>query len=977
MGLSAFQVRRVLLIASLYDSFMLEEDGRLPDLLAKAYHQREMDYVPSLSRVTGAGEALEAVRAERFDLVVIMLCPREVGVAELARQLAAASPGTAVVVLGSPTPELARLAEQSAELPLDGIFAWQGDGRVLLGILQLVEDARNVAPAPEGVETRNVILLVEDTPAVYSACLHRLYDALHELTEAFTPVDIPYTQRLVRLRARPKVLLAPDWETAVRLWERYRRQLVGVVTDVRIPRQGRPDPQAGVEFVRAIRAEDRWVPVLVQSSEEGLGELFEGMNASLLAKDDHEKARDFRFHLRSLFGFGPLRLRDGDAGTRAVNDVHDLAAACRVMPGEALLDAWERGDLARWLSVRAEQAVIDDTRAQYSAEAETPHPGEHFRHSLAEALRRRHVRQLEHGIGRFSRAKQGEKRNFVRLGDGSLGGKARGLAFFSQVLSDAGLEKRIPGARVVVPRTLVLATDVFDEFISSNDLWRLATTNLTDRQTTVQCLKASLPDTLVGDLRAFLAEVQGPLAVRSSSLLEDALYQPFAGIYATKMIPNHHRSFDARFYDFTNAIKLVLASTFFQQAKAYITATGHRVEEEKMAVVIQSVVGRAYRERFYPHFSGVAGSYDFYPAGHARPADGVANVALGLGKTIVDGGVSLRFCPRYPQVLPQFGTVTDQLRHSQRTFWAVSLKGFATAAQEDEDQFMENAAIKVAEEDGVLAPLAATYSPDDDRVRDGLDGQGPRIVNFSGVLRHGAFPLADILTELLPLAASCMGTAIEMEFAGVLPQAGDEKGLFALLQTRPMVTANEMVTVSLPDRPPPTALAASPMVLGNGVDRSIRDIVLVKRETFDPAQTRNIAREVGTVNRKIRAEERQALLVGPGRWGSADPWLGIPVSWEQISAARVIVETALPGMEPDPSQGSHFFQNLTSLRVGYFTIPGRLPEAFLDWDWLESLPIAEETAHVRHIRLERPIEVRMDGRTGAGMMFKEVQVDAR
>lgn len=549
-------------------------------------------------------------------------------------------------------------------------------------------------------------------------------------------------------------------------------------------------------------------------------------------------------------------------------------------------------------------------------------------------------------------------------------GKARGLAFLDRVLLHYFDPSIFPGVTVSIPRTVVIGTDVFDEFIRENDLLEFAVEDHTDSHIINAFIKASLPPKILGDLRDFVTHVKVPLAVRSSSLLEDSLYQPFAGIYSTKMLPNDQFDDGARFLNLVNAIKFVYASTFFREAKSYIQNTPHRVEDEKMAVIVQTVVGRHHRNRFYPDFSGVGRSYNFYPAGGAKPEDGVANVAVGLGKTVVDGGVSLHFSPEYPAVLPQFASVKDMLNFSQKEFYAIAMNHVASVAFLEEDQYLVRLGLDAAEKDGVLQYLASTYSIANDQVYDGITQEGPRIVNFAHILKNEIFPLAKLLSTLLSLGQEAMGNPVEIEFAATFAAATIFPAQFSVLQIRPLVVHDELVPIDLDERKRESALCFSEKVLGNGRIENIRDIVFVKRDGFDMSQTPKIAQEIGKINKSLREEKRPYLLIGPGRWGSSDPWLGIPVKWNQISNAKVIVEAHLAGIFIDPSQGSHFFQNLTSLRIGYFTVPANAELGFVDWSWLDAAKAETQAQYIKHVRLNHPLVVQMDGRKGLGMVIK-------
>jgi hypothetical protein len=964
--LMPFQVRRVLLVSSLYDSFIMEEDGRLQDVLGQAYKGRDLGYVPTIRQVTGGQAALHELGRAEYDLAVVVQRLGDMDPFEFGRLAREASPGLAVVLLAYNTPELDRLMEHNGGGGLDRIFVWQGDGRILAAIIQHVEDARNAAHDRELLGLRG-ILVVEDDPRFYSSYLVDLYDSLRRLTDSLLSDDLAYTQRSLRQRARPKVLLAVSFEEAAAEVERHGESLLGVITDVRFRRGGAEDPAAGLELAKLVKERHPNLPVLIQSSEPAVESKASELGASYLDKGSPSLTAGIQAFLNSRLGFGEMEISDGGQHSYRLSSPQDLNFVLDRLPGELLKKCLDDGSLVRWLHVRTE---LDLAGLFGLAAGFGPSQAEEVRRRLLRSLS--DLRALSHrgSLVPFTRSFFRDQALFSRIGGGSIGGKARGLAFIDRVLHERLDPAAFPGVAVSIPKTVVLGTDVFDAFIRDNGLLEFALSEPSDVRIVNRFIHSDLSARMVGDLRDFIAEARTPLAVRSSSLLEDALYQPFAGIYATKMIPNNQADTDARFLSLVNAVKFVFASAFFQRAKAYIEATGHRPQEEKMAVVIQEVVGRKRRDRFYPDFSGVGRSYNYYPVGHAKPEDGVVNLALGLGKTIVDGGVSLRFTPAYPEVLPQFGTPRDMMDNAQRGFYAVDMGHSASTAFAEEDQYLVQSGLEAAEGDGALTFLASTYDFESDCLRDGINSHGPRIVSFAHLLKNGMMPLASLSDFLLKESERAMACPVEIEFACVLDPKAALPAEFGFLQVRPLVAPDERVHVDLDGIGRERLLLYSHQALGNGTIRGLRDIVFVRPGRFDAARTPDIAREVSNMNSRMRAEGRHYLLIGPGRWGSSDPWLGIPVDWSQITNVRAIVEVCLPNMNVDPSQGSHFFQNMTSLRIGYFTVPLDLARGAVDWTWLESLPELERTEHLGLVRLDEPLEIRIDGRTGKGVVVK-------
>jgi len=963
----AYKVKKFLLVASQYDFFMLEEDGRLQELLLKTYSHWSLGYIPRFSRITGGENALKLIAAEKFDLVIVVMRLNDMDPFTFGRRVKDMDPSLPVIGLAFNTPELKRLLEIDDGVMIDRIFVWQGDGRILLGMLQYIEDRKNLQADAQGNGFQN-ILLIEDSIDFYSSYLPIAFSVLRELTEQSLKDDLTFTQRIQRQGGRPRVQLATSFEEALALFEQLKNNLLGIITDSSFPQEKIQNPQAGIAFIEKALSELPNLPILLQSSEPAAGAMARKAGIGFLSKNSPTLSLDLKKFLSTSFGFGEMVLgEDQSAGKSGVTNINQFFSIIDDLPENALRKLVERGDLDRWLRARTEFALADQIGALGKQGPEVDGGlGARLKKIISDFRTASHRGSLV----AYSRFFHEDYSQFSMIGSGSIGGKARGLAFLDRLLANDFNYQPFTYIEIAIPRTVVIGTDVFDDFLKENDLLQFAVENHSDNQLLSRFINASLPPKVVGDLRDFVKHVRTPLAVRSSSLLEDSLYLPFAGIYATKMLPNDQFGDDIRFLNLVNAIKFVYASTFFRQAKSYIHSTTHRIEDEKMAVLIQPVVGNLHRDCFYPDFSGVARSYNYYPVGQAKPEDGVVNVALGLGKTVVDGGVSLRFTPAFAGILPQFPSIKDMFSFSQREFYAVSMKHVASVAFLEEDQYLIKEGIDRAERDGVLEYLASTYSRENDTVYDGISFAGPRIINFAHILKNEIFPLAKIVQALLKLSSEAMDCPVEMEFAATLDAANVFPAHFSILQVRPLVVNDELVKVELSAAQKEFSLCYSEQVLGNGVSNEIRDIVFVKPTVFDAAKSPEIATQVDQLNSKLRAENIPYLLIGPGRWGSTDPWLGIPVKWSQISGVRVVVEVSLPKMNVDPSQGSHFFQNMTSLRIGYFTIPLNRAKGFLDWPWLEALPAATETEHLKHVHLEQPLTVMIDGRKSQGVILK-------
>jgi CheY-like chemotaxis protein len=969
-SLMPYKVKKFLLVASLYDYFMLEEDGRLQELLFKTYQQWNLGYVPHFVRISGGENALQAIKREKYDLIISVMRLGDMDPFTFGRRVKEIDPGLPLIGLAYNTPELKRLLATDDNFSLERIFVWQGDGRIILGIIQFIEDRKNAANDIKIFGIQN-ILLIENSIDFYSSYLPVIFSVLNELTEKLVKDDQPFTQKLLRQNARPRVQLATSYEEASAIFEQFKNNLLGIITAANFPQNKVHSPKAGMSFIEKVFSELPHMPILLQSSDPETESLARKAGVGYLSKNSPTLLHDLSNFIATAFGFGDLILTDKKTAveTRIAN-INQLFAAIADLPEEVLDESLLRGDFDRWLRARTEFALADSIKNFFM---QTPKPISALGVKLKKIIADFRTAGHRGSIVAYSRCFHEDYSQFSIIGSGSIGGKARGLAFLDRILANYFDQAQFPKIALAIPRTVVIGTDMFDDFIKENDLLAFAVENHSDNHIINRFINASLPAKMVGDLRDFVKHVRVPLAVRSSSLLEDSLYLPFAGIYATKMLPNDQYGDDIRFLNLVNAIKFVYASTFFRQAKSYIKSTPHRIEDEKMAVVIQPVVGTLHRDCFYPDFSGVARSYNYYPVGQAKPEDGVVNVALGLGKTVVDGGISLRFTPAYACVLPQFTNIKDMFNFSQRDFYAIAMKHTASVAFLEEDQYLSKQGLERAEKDGVLQYLASTYSRENDVVYDGINFPGPRIINFAHILKNDIFPLAKILQYLLKLSSEAMDCPVEIEFAATLDAANVFPAIFSILQVRPLVVNDELVKVELAETQKEFALCYSNQVLGNGISHTIRDIVFVKPAIFTAAKSPQIANEVDKLNSQLCTENVPYMLIGPGRWGSTDPWLGIPVKWSQIGGVKVVVEVGLPNMNVDPSQGSHFFQNMTSLRIGYFTIPLNSANAFIDWPWLESLSTISETPFLKHVRVTQPLKVMIDGRKSQGIILKPVQ----
>jgi CheY-like chemotaxis protein len=968
-NLMPFRVQDILLVSSVYDSFILKEDGRLNELLIGESLELNLQQIPGITHVSSGADALALAGSQpRFNLIVTNLEVGDMNAAELAHEVKAAGLDIPVVVLAYDYREIKRFIQRNPVTDLEWIFLWQGNVRILISIVKYVEDKRNVLHDTHAIGLP-VILVVEDNIRYYSSFLPAIYTELITQSKRVIREGLNVAHKLVRMRARPKILLSSTYEDAVREAMRYREYLLGVVSDVEFPMAGALSTEAGFELARLIRKNVPDVPIVLQSSRTEFRAPAQAEGFSFLRKRSPTLLKDLRRFLTEQAGFGDFvfRLPDGLEVARA-GDLHELEARLHEVPEESIAYHSQRNHFSRWLRARTEFALAQKLRPRKVSDFPTV---EDLRRDLIASIAEYRAEQSQVLIGDFKpETFQSTDNYFLRIGGGSLGGKARGLAFVRHLLHNHRLERRFPGVRITVPPSVVVATDLFDRFLSENNLLDFAMHATDDGEIQRRFLAALIPATLRENLLAFLAQVKYPLAVRSSSLLEDSQYQPFTGVYETFMLSNHDPDLVVRLERLMEAIKRVYASTFSQHAKAYVRATPYRLEEEKMAVILQQVVGTIHGLRFYPDFSGVVRSHNFYPVSPMSYSDGIAAVALGLGRTVVDGGKCLAFCPRFPKHLLQFSSVDDILANSQREFWALELDHREQPRDATSELREARFGLDAAEADGTLHNVGSTYSVDNHIVYDGLSRSGTRIVSFAPILKHGVFPLAPILEQLMRVGEDGFGRPVELEFAVRLPQNSREPAEFGFLQIRPLVLSREGEELRMEHVNPEQLICQSNKVLGNGRIPELHDLVVVDFHRFERTQSQQVTEAVAQLNAKLSEGGIPYVLIGVGRWGSNDPWLGIAVEWDEISGARVIVEAGFRDFRVIPSQGSHFFQNLTAFQVGYFTVNPDAGEGFVDWQWLAAQPAVEEYGCVRHLHFEHPCVAVMSGKSSTGMIFK-------
>ncbi|NOZ79181.1 MAG: histidine kinase [Acidobacteria bacterium] len=971
-SLMAYRVREILLVASPYDAFVLEEDGQLTELIFQEYRNLDLNlrYAPRFTRPKNAEEGLKLLSTKAFDMV--LATPRVPGMdlEIFAQRLKDVHPGIPLGVLAAHAWDLPRLNHlASAAGTIDWLFLWQGDVKTLLAMIKQVEDRRNAEHdvLQGGVQA---IILIEDEPRFYSAYLPDIYTEVTTQTSRLMAEGINLSHRLLRIRARPKILLGRTYEEGLRLFNTFFPNVLGVISDMSFPRDGSEDREAGLKLARRIRKTSPDVPVLLQSSDARLESLAKEVGAAFLHKESPTLLEDMRHFITQKFGFGDFvfKLPDGTEVGRA-RDMREMLVMLRKVPDESLVFHAARNHFSAWLKARTEFELASALRPRQVTDFES---AEKLRAFLVDRIEGYLKEIRRHTITDFDRERYDSFVAFAKIGSGSLGGKGRGLAFVHKLLARG--QPDIPGVQIEIPRTVVLSSDLFEEFLTVNNLRNLfrEADSLSDDEILRAFCRSRFPHERRADLARFLECVTTPLAVRSSSILEDSLYQPFAGVYATVMLPNNHPSLDIRLAQLLEAVKVVYASTFQKRARDYLKGTPHRVEEERMAVLVQRLVGSRHKDLFYPTLAGVALSYNFYPFRDMRPEDGVALIALGLGKSVVDGIEALRFCPKYPQVLPQFSNTKDMLRNAQRHFYALDLGRDDVIPNLDYDANLRRLEVLDALDDGVSHRVMSTYLPANDAVTSGVVNGGTPLVTFASVLNGRAIRLPDVLVYVLKMAAEAMGTPVEIEFAIDLDPRLGAGQTFHVLQIRPMVVEQVIQEVDVTPELLAGAIVASKNALGHGYVEDIQDLIVVDSRRFDRAKTVEAAAIIEKLNARLLESERPAALIGPGRWGSQDRWLGIPVAWGQISAARVIVETDFADLEVEPSQGSHFFHNLACFGVAYLTVhEAREAGEHVDWEWLFTQPAEDEYMDgiIRHVHLEKPLGVMVDGRTGTGAVF--------
>lgn len=960
------RIYNVLIVANPYDAFMLEDDGRVEEKIYNEYVELGLRYPPTFTQVSTSEEAYQVLRTMNIDLVICMPGNADNDAFSVARDIKAGFPKIHCVVLTPFSHGITKRMENEDLSIFDYVFCWLGNTNLILSIIKLIEDKMNLE---HDIQEGNVqmLLLVEDSIRFYSSILPNLYNYILAQSKRFSTEALNRHAATLRMRGRPKVVLARNYEEAMALYTKYSDNVLGVISDVRFPINGVKDSEAGLKLLRDIHKDNPYLPLIVESTESANREKAEAEGFRFVDKNSKKMSIDLRAIMEEHMGFGDFIFRDPKtkAEIMRIHSLKELQDNIFKIPDDSMLYHISRNHMSRWLSARAIFPVSEylkkitwDRLKDITAHREI----------IFDAIvQYRHMKNLG-VVAVFDRMKFDAYSHFARIGEGSLGGKGRGLAFLDNIIKTHPDFNTFAGATVQIPKTVVLCTDVFDQFMEQNNLYQIALSDASDDEILRHFLHAQLPDSLIADFFTFFEAVKCPIAIRSSSLLEDAHYQPFAGIYSTYMIPYLEDKY-TMLEMLACAIKGVYASVYYKDSKAYMAATSNVIDQEKMAVILQEVVGKQYDGRYYPNISGVLRSLNYYPIGDERAEDGIASLALGLGKYIVDGGQTLRVSPYHPNQILQTSELDTALRETQTRFYALDTRHVGNDFKVDDGFNILNLKVKEAERDNSLNYIASTYDPYDQVIRDGIYDGGRKVITFASVLQHGVFPLPQLLQLSMKYGAESMRRPVEIEFACNINQ--DRTGALYLLQIRPIVDSKQMLDEDVAAVPDADCILRSHNSLGHGVTEDVTDIVYVKTDDrFTASDNPMIAREIEKINKTYLDSGSNYVLVGPGRWGSSDSWLGIPVKWPHISAARVIVEVTLKNYRVDPSQGTHFFQNLTSFGVGYFTVDENRGDGFFGKSELDAMPSVMETEHVRVVRFARPLKIMMDGKRQEGAVLR-------
>lgn len=957
------RIRRVLLVAVPYDSFLLTQDENITEIIAQEYMDLNLHYTPDITKAGSVEEAQQLIKTQKFDVVITLSQVGEDDVGKFISNLKKNYPDLFVVMMAFNMLEVMDFPKDKKKL-LDGMFLWNGDPTLFVTIIKMLEDKINLDHDTEaGVQA---ILLVEDSMRFYSIYLPFLYSQVVKQTQILMSEGINFQQKVLRMRARPKIILATNYQEARKLYLKYKNNLLGVICDIQFPNNGKQDITAGIKLSKEFRKDNPELPVLMQSSNQKWASIVHQEGFGFINKHSASLLEDVQSFISEYFGFGDFifKMPDGTKISKASN-LQEMIKALKTVSSESLMYHAKNNHFSNWLLARTEFEIayqIKPIQTSYFKDAK------HLRKYLIELLHQFINKRHLGAIAEFDRKLFNIVSPFTKIGSDSIGGKGRGLAFVNYLIDRQKLLNKFEGVDIKVPNTVALGTDIFDFFIEQNHFKSLVKKETNNQKLARTFAKGKLPEYVRKNVKFIAKNIKGPIAVRSSSLLEDSRTQPFAGIYDTFMLINNHPDPEVKAENLLTAIKYVYASTYTNEAKSYLKHTTHIPEEEKMAVLIQEVVGKNYeKKRFYPTFSGLAQSYNYYPIPPMKSEEGIVYLAMGLGKTIMDGYKSLKFSPKHPQTLFQFADVKDYLDNSQSKFMGLDMTKIDDKIQFEQDTYIKSYSLDEAENDGTLTDIASTYSHENDAIYDGVGRKGARLITFAQILKNHSFPLVEVIEYLMENFKKMLGSHVEIEFAVDLnpDKKGDIK--FNILQVRPMISRHSLQKISLKLEPKEKLIGTSHMTLGNGNIKGIKDIIFVKPDAFSSTKTREIEMEIEKINKKLIEEDKPSMMIGPGRWGSSDPLLGIPVKWNQISSAKVIVENCVENLNVEPSYGTHFYHNVSSLGIGYFMINKKNEKDFIDTDWINKQK-ADDYKYLKHIKLTKPLDIRIDGTSSEGII---------
>ena len=961
------RVHEILLISSPYDAYILEQDGKLTEQILTEYIGMNLSYAPRVWNVSSGKQAFEMLSKRKFDLVIIMMRIADINSISLGSKIRSQFPKKPIILLAFDESEIKRIPIEKLNI-FDQVFIWFGDSNVFPALIKLIEDKKNISRDTRKADVRS-ILVVEDTPQHYSSLLPFLYREIIYHTKELINQSLNDTQKLLHMRARPKIILCTNYEEAIKFIKKYHLNLLGVISDMRFPINNKKEKFAGKNLIKEVRKFDKSIPFIFQTNENISDNDLKELSAKYLNKNSTAFFQNLKKLVIDNFGFGEFKFRtkNGSVIGKAKN-ITELKNNIRDIPKESLSYHVSNNHLSNWLAARGEFNVASKFRAIDLDDFKNIEDRRIYHLKLLnESIdEKKDPIIVDHSLDNFEHT-----HSFVRIGSGSLGGKARGLAFANSILRNYDFKNQFPNINVRIPNIVVISTSEFDEFMDENNLWDRALSDIDNKIIEREFIKSELPKELSKKLKLLLKKVKYPLAIRSSGLLEDSQYKPLAGMYSTLMIPNSDKSLDKRFNQLCEAIKRVYASTFYKEPKSLMDSVSKRYEEEKMAVIIMELIGKKHDEIFYPTFSGVCQSYNYYPVSHMKREEGIAFLALGLGKTIADGEKSLRYSPKYPDILPQYYSTKSTINNSQNKFFALNLNKNIDVIKKGESKNLHKYNLSLAESHGELKVSASVISNQDNIIRESLNYEGVRVLTFSSIIKYNLFPLNELLNTFIQQGENLIGCPFEIEFAVNINENKEDE--FCLLQIKPMPISNFENNLKAIDKNKSRIFCSSSQVLGNGTYSDIKNIMYINLDNFKNDRTEEIAKIIGEYN-NILGSENPYLLIGPGRWGSSDPWLGIPVNWEQITNAKSIIEIGIDKLNPDPSFGSHFFQNLTSLMISYFTLGYRDYKKNIDWNWLKKQNHIKKSKYVNIVSLNEPLIIQVDGTKGNGLIFMQKEI---